>query len=495
MFTSPTVDVCLILEGTYPYVPGGVSAWTHELIQKHSDLTFHIVSILPRDDEPKLCYDLPPNVTGVTKIHLQRLPEGGDLPRAEKRKLFAELRAPLIRLTTGTASLSDFRQMMDAVAPYHGRIGEKVMLNSEEAWALTTNMYEASFAESSMLDYFWSWRAVLGGLYSLMIAELPAAKCYHAMSTGYAGMMAARAKVETGRPVILTEHGIYTNERRIEIASADWLEETASKAMTIDQTRLNLRDLWNQTFGNYSRICYQATDHIITLFGGNQQAQLADGADSNKMRVIPNGIDMERYGSITRKSHSRPTVAMIGRVVPIKDVKSFLRAIATLNQSVADLRVFIMGPMDEDPDYVEECRSLVDYFALSKVVSFTGRVDVTQYLPEIDVLVFSSISEAQPLSILEAGACGIPTVATDVGACREMLLGKAEESPALGDGGIVVPLSNPKALAEGIFKLLTDNEFYKRCSTAARNRVARYYNKDDQHSAYHRLYAACMGND
>jgi glycosyltransferase involved in cell wall biosynthesis len=334
----------------------------------------------------------------------------------------------------------------------------------------------------------------MGGFYSLITAELPKARCYHAMSTGYAGLMAARAKIETGRPVILTEHGIYTNERRIEISSADWLEETASKAMTIDQTRLNLRDLWNQTFANYSRICYQASDQIITLYTGNQQAQLADGAEAAKMRIIPNGIDIEHYGRITKKPHARPTIAMIGRVVPIKDVKSFLRAVNILNQTVPELRVFIIGPTDEDPDYAAECEHLVEYFALQKVVQFTGRVSIEDYLPEIDVLVFSSISEAQPLSILEAGACGIPTVATDVGACREMLLGKPDESPAFGAGGTVVPLSSPKALAEAVFQLLSNRTLYNDYSRAIRQRVSTYYSMRDQHAAYRALYATYINH-
>ncbi len=485
-------DVCLILEGTYPYVSGGVSAWTHDLITRQDHLNFHIVSILPRDDEPTLKYELPKNVTGLTKIHLQRLPAGSQLSAVKAKDMFDRLKQPLINLTTGVAGLTDFQTIMEAVEPHRGVIGEKALLDSEAAWALINSMYEASFVESSMLDYFWSWRAIMGGLGSLLAAELPTAKCYHALSTGYAGLLAARAKIETGKPVILTEHGIYTNERRIEIAGADWLEETASKAMTIDQTRKNLRDLWIDTFTNYSRICYQASDHIITLFAGNQPAQLADGASPEKMRLIPNGVDIERYGSIARKAHDRPTIALIGRVVPIKDVKSFLRAVAILHETMPDLRAYVIGPMDEDPEYVQECRAMCEYLTLQRTVTFTGRVTIDEYLPEIDVIAFSSISEAQPLVILEAGACGIPTVATHVGACSEMILGKPDEQPALGAGGVIVPLSNPQALAEGIFSLISDRDAYRECSEAMRNRVMHYYNKDDQHTAYQGLYASCM---
>ncbi len=490
MTTHGNADICLILEGTYPYVPGGVSTWTHELITKQSHLSFHLVSILPRDEDPKPIYELPKNVTGMTRLHLQDLPDAPALNKNTIADLIQALKEPLITLTTGKASIDDFKRILTTLAPYHGQLGNATLLDSKEAWELLTTMYETSFAESSFLDYFWSWRALLGGLYSIALAELPKAKSYHALSTGYAGLLAARAGIETGKPALITEHGIYTNERRIEIASADWLEETASKALTIDRTRLNLRDMWIDTFTNYSRICYDACDPIITLFTGNQPAQIADGANPDRLRIIPNGVDIERFSRVQKRVHDRPTVALIGRVVPIKDIKGFLRTVSVLRNQVPDLRVLIMGPVDEDPDYVRECMNFAEYLALKDTVTFTGRVRIDEYLPEVDVVAFSSLSEAQPLTILEAGACGIPTVATDVGACREMIMGKLDEKPALGAGGIIVPLANPNALAEGILHLLRDRAFYEQCSNAMRKRVATYYNKDDQHLAYQSLYAA-----
>jgi glycosyltransferase involved in cell wall biosynthesis len=493
--THAMADVCLMLEGTYPYVPGGVSSWTHELLNKQSHLKFHIVAILPRNDNPKMHYQMPDNVISLTNINLQRLPAGEKLPESKTRELFEAMKQPMINLTTGTASLRDLVQMIEALAPYQQKIGERTLLNSETAWQVITDMYETSFGESSMLDYFWSWRAVMGGLCSLLLADLPPARCYHALSTGYAGLLAARAKLETRRPLILTEHGIYTNERRIEIASADWLEDISSKTMTIDRTRLSLRDMWIETFTNYSRICYDTCDDIITLYNGNRIAQIADGADDAKIRIIPNGIDVETYGSIIPEPQPRPTIALIGRVVPIKDIKNFIRAIAALRESVPDLQVFVMGPMDEDRDYVEECKVMVEYLRLGDTLTFTGKVNIKDHLSKIKVLVSSSISEAQPLVILEAGASGIPAVATDVGACREMITGKEDENPQLGPAGVVVPLANPQALAQAIFSLLSDKEFYQQCSNAMRTRVALYYNKNDQHSAYKELYAASCNKE
>ncbi len=510
-------DICLIMEGTYPYVFGGVSAWTHDMIRNHPDFTFHVITILPRDEVPQLRYELPKNISGLSQLFLQRLPTGKKMNSEAAAALFKSLQQPLMALTSSGASLADYSAMLSAVAPYRDLLGSKMMLDSEQAWELLTNMYKTSFPNSSMLDYFWSWRSIMGNLYSLMIAELPPARCYHALSTGYAGLMSARTRIETGRPSIITEHGIYTNERRIEIALADWLDDAGSKAMTIDFSERDLHDLWIDIFTNYSRISYEAADHIITLYGDNQKAQLADGANPEKMKVIPNGIDIERFSRIPRRNflsadsssatkisateisaakisatEMRPTIGLICRVVPIKDIKNFLTAVASIIKTIPNLRALIIGSSDEDPAYAEECRNMARFFALDNNIIFTGQVKIEDYLPEIDILVSCSISEAQPLVILEAGAAGIPAVVTDVGSCRELLMGSVNEAPNLGPGGVVVPPSNSSALASGVLKLFADRELYQSCCASMRARVARYYKKQDQYGAYHDLYSSCI---
>lgn len=478
-------DICLILEGTYPYVEGGVSTWTHELIAAHSDKTFHILSILPAEEEVTHKYALPSNVIGHTDLRLQKLRKMG-IRHARSLEM---LEAPLNNFTVNYASLRDLDHVMRFLGQFAGHPGAFELLDSEEAWELMERMYEANFPECSFLDYFWSWRSILGGMYSVLLADLPKARMYHALSTGYAGLLAARAKLETGRPVTITEHGIYTNERRIELASADWLEENFSRSLTIDQTRRSLRDLWMDVFTNYSRVAYAAADEIVTLFEGNQRAQLADGAEPAKLKVIPNGIDVARFSAIRRQPQERPTIALIGRVVPIKDVKGFIRACAMLHEHLPDLRAYVMGSQEEDENYVHECQEMVRHFSLEGTVQFTGQVQIDEYLPHIDLLVITSISEAQPLVILEAGACGIPCVATNVGACAEMILGRPDESPGLGAGGAVVPLSSPAATADAIYSLLVDRDTYRACSHTIRERVAKYYSKQQQYTAYEALYA------
>jgi glycosyltransferase involved in cell wall biosynthesis len=160
---------------------------------------------------------------------------------------------------------------------------------------------------------------------------------------------------------------------------------------------------------------------------------------------------------------------------------------------VPDVRTLLIGPTEEDPDYFSECHELVRQLGLDNTFEFTGRVNLKDYLGQIDVVVLTSISEAQPLVLLEAGAAGIPSVATDVGSCRDILYGRSDEEPPLGPGGLVTPLANPIATAEAVARLLQDRSLYRQYSSAIQNRARRYYNKHTVDQMYCRLYEEHLG--
>ena len=115
---------------------------------------------------------------------------------------------------------------------------------------------------------------------------------------------------------------------------------------------------------------------------------------------------------------------MIGRIVPIKDTRTFIMAASLLKDMVPNVVAILIGPEEEDPSYAAGCRELVAQLGLESTVQFLGRVpDVMEYLGKADVIALTSISEAQPIALLEAAATGLPAVTTDVGSCREIIEG------------------------------------------------------------------------
>lgn len=485
-----SADICLFLEGTYPYVSGGVSRWTHDLIRSQPHLTFYLVCILAPDSKPKFYYDLPKNVLGMDHVYLQKLPEGSYFfSHAQKKKLFEAIEVPLLNMQH-KATLNELTSILHSLNELKGHLGAEVLLNSLEAWNMIQRMYRSTMGETSFLDYFWSWRGLLGGFYSIALANLPKASVYHTLCTGYAGLFLAKAFVESGRPCLTTEHGIYTNERRVEIISADWLADAKAQNLNVERSRFDrdLKDFWIDTFSGYSRLTYEASAKIITLYEGNKELQIEDKADPNKILIIPNGIDYATYSSLEKKENHPPTIALIGRIVPIKDVKNFIYAVSLLADKIPKLRVWILGPTDEDPSYYNECLELVKNNQLESIITFKGKVNIKEYIPEIDLVVLSSISEAQPLSLMEAGAAGIPCVTTNVGACSEFINGNRLERPRLGSAGLISQIANPGSLAENIFNLMTNKKLYNECSQTVKERVKKYYNEKKFHESYRHVY-------
>jgi glycosyltransferase involved in cell wall biosynthesis len=479
-------DVCLILEGCYPYVSGGVSAWTHGLIRQQGDLRFSVISILPRAENLQPKYELPGNVVRHHHLYLHR-PErpSTKMPTAAMVERLTEALLDITHNRSGDG----LRGLIELIGRPNDPLDLDDLLNSPLAWEVTSEMYRRTMPYGSFLHYFWAWRSLFGGLFATLKLPLPKARAYHTMSTGYAGILAARAKIETGRPALITEHGIYTNERRVEVLMADWIADMLDKGLSLSDTRYDLRDMWTNTFEQYARVCYEACDRIVTLYEDNQKQQLELGADPDRMEVIPNGVDPRRFAYLARpEQEDPPTIALIGRVVPIKDIKTFINAAAVLRKKFPQLKALVIGPTDEDPAYHRECRALVRRLKLNDTVHFTGMARIEDYLPQIHVNVLTSMSEAQPLAVLEAGAAGIPCVATDVGSCRAILLGRDDEDPRLGPGGIITDLVSPADTARAIETLLVDPAKREQYGRALRARVARYYDIDKVGQAYAELY-------
>jgi glycosyltransferase involved in cell wall biosynthesis len=185
-----------------------------------------------------------------------------------------------------------------------------------------------------------------------------------------------------------------------------------------------------------------------------------------------------------------PVVALIGRVVPIKDVMTFIRAMRTVVNRVPHAQGWIIGPEDEDPEYAQECRNMALGLGVLDHIRFLGFQPMTEVLPQIGVIALSSISEALPLVLLEGFAAGVPAVATDVGACRQLIYGLGGEDEALGAAGSVVGIADPQSLGLAVVELLTNREEWDAASAAGVERVERYYNQEQMFSRYRAIYEA-----
>ena len=328
-----------------------------------------------------------------------------------------------------------------------------------------------------------------------IVEQFPPVRCYHSVSTGYAGFLGALLKRRWGRHLILSEHGIYTKERRIDLYAARWIADNRS-LLQRDATQAGyFRTMWIRFFEALGRMCYDASDQIIALYEANRLRQVQDGADPRRTSNIPNGIDVVRFGALRalRPAKVPPIMCLIGRVVPIKDIKTYIRATRTMANRFPDVQAWIAGPEEESPDYAAECKELVASLGVQDNVKFLGFQKLTDLLPQIGLVVLSSISEALPLVILEGYAAGVPTVTTDVGSCRQLVYGLDEEDQALGPSGEVVGIADPQALAEAALRLLGDEAAWHRAAQAGITRVERYYTHPVMFSRYRAVYDRALG--
>ncbi len=216
-------------------------------------------------------------------------------------------------------------------------------------------------------------------------------------------------------------------------------------------------------------------------------ARLCDGA---KLAVVENGIALpaeqpaalrQRYRRELGLGKADLAVALVGRITPQKDVQTFLSACDALLASLPQLRLFMVGATDNLP-YLRSLRPPVADAALrvatgaerprepvlwspAMPVRLLGhRADAAELVAAFDAVVLCSHYEGLPYSLLEAMACAVPVVASDVTGCCDAV----EE----GRTGLLVPAGRAAAVAQGVAKLLADADLRRAMGAAARERVA-----------------------
>jgi len=494
--TSDQVDVLLLLEGTFPFVAGGVSSWVNQIILGFPELRFGAVFLGSRpQDYGEMRYQLPKNLVHLQVSYLYgdqdtppALPVKADPEAMTKVEDLHDLFENNIRAPHCLQVFDDVMDQTDEDGP----LGHKVFLYSQASWEYIKKSYRRRSTDPSFVDYFWTVRIIHSPFWHLRKVALscPKAKVYHAVSTGYAGILGVLLKHRNQRPFMLSEHGIYVKERKIDLYQAQWVKDNRS-VFERDPAQVSyLRQLWIRFFEHMGYVTYQAADNITALYEANRQRQLQDGAPPDRTSNIPNGIDIAQYAPLRQQRGSMvpPVLCLIGRVVPIKDIKTFIRSMVLVVKHLPDAQAWIAGPEEEAPAYAQECRDLAIQLGLQDNVQFLGFQKLTDLLPKVGVVVLSSISEALPLVILEGFAAGVPAVSTDVGSCRQLVFGLPGEDAELGEAGRIVRIADPEALALAALTLLSDESQWRQASTAAVKRVEKYYAQEIMFARYRELY-------
>ncbi len=196
------------------------------------------------------------------------------------------------------------------------------------------------------------------------------------------------------------------------------------------------------------------------------------GVAASRVRFLPNGVDLERFrprrDPAWRRAHGIPDDALLvgslGHLRPEKDLAVLLRAFALASGPNDRLAIAGGGPE------LERLTSLAARLGIAGRVSFTGAApDPAACYASFDVFAMSSVTEQMPIALLEAMACGLPAVATDVGDCRHLL----GEDPAT-----IAPPGDPAALASKLSAVLRDPAERARLSHANRARAERDHSRE-----------------
>ncbi|MDB4224010.1 GT4 family glycosyltransferase PelF [Granulosicoccus sp.] len=509
--SAPHANVCLLLEGTFPYVRGGVSTWVKQMIEGMPHLSFSIIYLgADRETQGEPSYELPANVVHLEAHFLLDArsdeEQGSDWmdrmkstfkstskKKAQNEQFLrnSELHGELCNTEKPLDSSvsNEFTDLMTGSKS----ITETDLKQSRGSWETIREKYNDAPEGLDFNHFFWTVRSMHSPLFTLadIVKNAPSADLYHSVSTGYAGYLGSMLKGATGKPFIISEHGIYTKERELDLAQVDWIPEDLDPFKVGLNDNMNyLRSVWIRFFLSLGRMSYSTASQVFTLYEGNRVRQIKDGCPEEKLSIIPNGVDVKRFRKARRDATAdiQPVLALIGRVVPIKDIKNFIRAMQIVRNQLPNAQGWLFGPEDEDEDYTRECKMLVESLGLSEVVKFKGFGKPEEIFPKVGLTVLTSVSEGQPLVVLEGFAAGIPAVTTDVGSCRELIEGIGPEDKSMGTAGSVVPIADPAAFANAAVALLSDTDAWRSASRAAIARVEAYYDEDEMIDRYQHVY-------
>jgi len=464
--------VSLISEGAYPHSFGGVSVWCDQLVRRSTSVEFNLVSLVATGNEAPV-WQLPENVTGLTTIPLWG-PAAPGRPRLSRtaREEFRPLLQELVRCLLAErapGAEARFGQVLRLLFGFAQRADLSAALSSADALDALIGVWSEPWSEAAPPAMTLSDASTALQLLDHSLRPLAhppeSTEVVHCVANGLAVLPALAARWTHGSALLLTEHGVYLRERYLGYRTAPY--RWPVKALHLAFLRL---------------LCAHAYREAALIAPGNVYNRSWEqrlGADPAVIRTIYNGVDPADFAQVEGEP-AVPTISWAGRIDPIKDLHTLLRAFAVVRQARPEVRLRLFGAAPAGAEaYLQSCRDLAAELGVADAVAFEGRVEqIRDAYAAGGVVVLSSISEGFPYTLIEAMTCGRACVATDVGGVSE----------ALGDTGRLVPPRDPEAMAAACLELLGDDELRGRLGTEARERALANFTVDRAIGTFGEIY-------
>jgi glycosyltransferase involved in cell wall biosynthesis len=226
-----------------------------------------------------------------------------------------------------------------------------------------------------------------------------------------------------------------------------------------DYTKLRKGIRKKFTYFMYKRI------HAVTTTGSkSRQVVIKNGISPERVFILPNSIDIERFipREETKKKYD---LISLGRLSPEKELANLLRIVKLLKVDKPDIKVGIAGKGPED----ELLTSMITKMNLQKNVKFLGYVDnIVEFYNNGKVFVLTSRTEGLPRTVIEAMACGVPCVTSNVGDMGDVIDNDK-------NGYLINDYKNLESFVVKINLLLSDNLKYDEMSENSRRKIKKKY--------------------
>jgi glycosyltransferase involved in cell wall biosynthesis len=179
-----------------------------------------------------------------------------------------------------------------------------------------------------------------------------------------------------------------------------------------------------------------------------------------KVAVIPNGLDLNLYRPTTNIAKKEFVIGMQSRLVAIKDHETLLQAFAILKRKFPEIKLLLK--IAGDGDHRETLEKLSHTLAINESVFFTGMLDekeLVNFLQTLDIYVHASLGETMSTAIMQAMACRLPVIASDVPGINNMIIDKKN--------GLLVPAKNADSMFNAFQLLMCDQEEKNKLADAA----------------------------